>query len=512
MTTIMKAYPIKSWGKKNAETIDGKLYSRRGMRRIYGIDTTTTLDEFVGGFSFRDPWIGEIRHYLFTYVADFSSTSRVRMDVLSEDFSEVIQTMDIPVERKPRVVTWAAVESFLMITSPDFPTLWGPIGSTIIFAQKVNSVSRSSSVIEVPRGICTKWNNRVVIADGASLFVSDPVAATGGDLRTFPAVNQNQRPGVVHGIHEGKNGELICATSAGVYALPGEASAVGRVGSNGVAWSLVSYHKTTDFGQTCASNGRVLGLSDSGFVFIDGLGEKEQKLADDPTPRYYGPFIDPSTFMDGRITATEDRIYVYIPGVGATYTVNPKEEEDTGSWWVSSISLNGVPTSCVIGSLHDDDGNLILCRHSVFRQIGNIDKDETAANEAFVDVECVIHGKLQSTAIDDTCIVHVHWETAVPTDMANTTGTVQMSIRGKAPVLGFVDGSAESEMVKDGTVWGTAGVRWMPKTLQKTRFDTDERASEQTIELLVKGADTALADNIVVEVSNSNPARTGTTS
>ena len=93
---------------------------------------------------------------------------------------------------------------------------WTP--DTQLFARRLlDAITRP--VIWDGSALGVKASIGIVIADGASLYISDPVAITGGSPRTFVAQNQNQRPGLIVGVHEGANGQLVVVTSAGVPVL-----------------------------------------------------------------------------------------------------------------------------------------------------------------------------------------------------------------------------------------------------------------------------------------------------
>jgi len=257
MTTTVDA---SGWASRNLwHTPDGELCVRPGLRKFYTPDTGYDI---VGAFSLRNEYVDEV----WTYVAvRDTSTLLVSLLILDENF-ETFQEFRWGTAAVIRCITHAVVEGQLVIACPDLPTLFGMVGSSVGFALSVPSDNTATTAIDVPRGIVTAFCNRFVYADGRSLFFSDPIAADGGDGRTIVGANQNQRPGIIYGLHEGAGGMLVCVTSAGVYGLDADAAAVQIVGSNGTAWRLLSHLGAHSFLSSCVHRGRVYVLTPDGYA------------------------------------------------------------------------------------------------------------------------------------------------------------------------------------------------------------------------------------------------------
>ena len=176
---INLAIDLRPFSKRNIwPTASGDLAVRPGLRQIL---TATALlgsaRNIVGGFSVPNSYTGEVWHYIFH--SSPTGPADLQLRIVDEN-GTAWQDFSLSSDIVPRVITHAVVEGEIIIASPDFPTLWGLVGSSVTWATKVASDNPSTTAINVPQGICTAWNNRVVIADGRSLFFSDPVAATGG--------------------------------------------------------------------------------------------------------------------------------------------------------------------------------------------------------------------------------------------------------------------------------------------------------------------------------------------
>ena len=274
------------WAKLNMYPLpSGELAVRPGLRRLA---TPSASRKFVGGFSVINPFTPEVWHYVF----DVATTAplNLKLTIYDEDFV-AWQTFTVGANVDPRVITYAVVAEQLLICSPDFPTIFGMVGSGVRLAVKVDPDTAALTALEVPRGIVTAWNNRAVIADGNFIYVSDAVADSGGDVRTFVAQNKNGLPGPVFGIHQAAGGALVAVTQAGVYGLDGSASAVDILDPQGTAWQKLNHHESFTFGSSCVVRGRVYGLTRKGYMLVDTESEREEQLNDPRLPRLYGPRI-----------------------------------------------------------------------------------------------------------------------------------------------------------------------------------------------------------------------------
>ena len=243
---------------------------------------------------------------------DVDSVTRgdLRLLVLDEDM-QTLQELSLGLGVAPRVVTWGVVLDQLMIAAPDMPTLYGVVGGRIDLANKVASTNATTTALTVPQGLCTAWQNRIAIAQGQNIFVSDPVGVTGGDVRTFVAFNINSVKGRIYGLHTGADGSLIAVTTEGTFALPAEAATVGIVGSNGVGMIQLSDFSASNFGSTAIVGAALFGLSSKGIVQI-GTAERPFTIDDPKMPRYFYEQRKPYNLSTGRLFAWDGRLLASI--------------------------------------------------------------------------------------------------------------------------------------------------------------------------------------------------------
>lgn len=127
------------------------------------------------GFSLESQNTGEVCHYLFLQDVP---TLHVQMHMVDEEFN-LLDTYSCGVmPRSPRI-TCAQQLGHILINGPSMHApLYGIACGGVITAVKVASINPDTTAIEIPRGICSAWGDRVVIAQGNLVFVSDP----GGEL------------------------------------------------------------------------------------------------------------------------------------------------------------------------------------------------------------------------------------------------------------------------------------------------------------------------------------------
>lgn len=369
---------VSSWASTNVwRHSSGELCVRPGLRRLY----TPTQGEvgaraLVGGFSVVNGYTPEVWHYVFDVAQSGSLDLKLR--VLDWTF-QTVQVLSVNADMVPRVITCSIVEGQALICSPDFPTLFFMVGiGGVRTADSVVSTNPSTTAIPVPRGVSTVWCNRVVICDGRSMFVSDPVTATGGDVRTFVAENQNQRPGFVFGVHEGAGDSLVCVTSAGVYALESAAAAVGIVGSNGTAWRLVNHNVATSYASSCAVRGRIYGLTRDGYTLVDTEGAPETFLSEPLMPRALFTRISLEDYRSCRMYPSDEGPMVAAPTVRALHRTDT--QRDLRSWWRSSTFTT--VTFNVVGTLRDLDGTeMLITSTGVFAMAGDFDGEVALTSE-----------------------------------------------------------------------------------------------------------------------------------
>jgi hypothetical protein len=501
----MTTFDVTGWAKRNVWTTgDGSLCVRPGFRRIA---TPTAGRRWVGGFSVQNPWTLEVWHY----IADVSTAGYdLIVRVFDDDFVEW-QALKTGVDVVPRGFSFGVVEGEIMIGSPDMPTLWGFVGGPLTIATKVASDNPGTTAIDVPRGIVCSVLNRIVIADGASLYISDPVAITGGSPRTFVAQNQNQRPGTIFGLHEGAGGNLVVVTSAGVYSLDPSAFAVQIVGSNGTDWRLVNRTEAYSYDSSANVRGRIYALTKRGFILADVEGGDEVRLDEPAVPLYGVVRIASPDWRGERMYAGEDGPIVAYSGAVYSDSENGPALHMSGevsSWWTA-----GVDSTLIIlrGVLRDLDGDpMMLSEDGAFIIGGNADglaplPGATAQPRAF------IFSRLPADPDDNPNIRRIVWA-------ATYLGSQEVGaqVRGEpqiAQTTGTTTGTvpADTRCILIGTTaWGASGVWYQCAPLGTVRFDGDYSSPDETVALSAYGGGERIGERVAIETSMSAPKRTPT--
>ena len=499
----MSTFDVTGWAKRNVWTTgDGSLCVRPGFRRIA---TPTAGRRWVGGFSVQNPWTLEVWHY----IADVSTAGYdLTVRVFDDDFVEW-QALQTGVDVVPRGFSHGVVEGEIMIGSPDMPTLWGFVGGPLTIATKVASDNPGTTAIDVPRGIVASVLNRIVIADGASLYISDPVAITGGSPRTFVAQNQNQRPGTVFGLHEGAGGNLVVVTSAGVYSLDPSAFAVQIVGSNGTDWRLVNRTESFSYDSSANIRGRIYALTKRGFILADVEGGDEVRLDEPAVPLYAVARIASPDWRSSRMYAGED---------GPIVAGEPSASGSAGpaihfvsdllrSWWTAGFDV----TVTMRGALRDVDGDvMVLGEDGVHVIDGNADSDATITGSSSRP-RAFIFSRLPADPDDNPIVRRLVWAaeyfgnqaTACEVRGQQQKGTSTNSTTGVIP--------ADTRCIIIGTTsWGDSGVWYQDAPLGTVRFDADFASPDVTIAMSAQGGNRRIGERVAIETSMSAPKRTPT--
>ena len=476
------------WAKVNLwRHPSGELCVRPGLRRVHA---PVSGRVFVGGFSVQNSYTREVWHYVFD-VAD-SARLDLKLRVLDETF-QVWQVFSVNSDVMPRVITHAVVEGQLLICSPDFPTIFGIVGSSVRFASAVASADLTHTAIAVPRGICSRWCNRVVIADGRSVFPSDPVAATGGDVRTFVAENQNQRPGVVFGLHEGAGDALVAVTSDGTYALSADAAAVSIVGSNGTPWRLTSHTAASSYASSVGVRGRVYALTRDGYAMVDTETTEETRLAEPLMPRSAFARVSLADFRSARMYATDEGPIVCHDGMDAMHRSDVSS--GIGSWWRSSYAATDFHVRGVLRTL--DGTELLLCENGVFAADGDFD-GEIALTSEVASVTGSLFAPLPYDPSENRMVRGVDVGAAV----GGSGSTLAVSVRGSRKSASL---DADGNGYTIGTV--TTGRRLTTTPIGDARFQFGAAACERTadvsIEVEAAGCLNRIATSVNVEYAES---------
>lgn len=291
------------WDYRNMWTTQsGELSTRPGADLLFHLGGGTTQAVPHGGFSTKLQFVDSIMHYI---LITNTATGNLEMHVIDEGLSETKrrQVLVLGKDNPIRDVTYALVNGEIIISGPDFPTLWGYTGSGLIIANKQDSVDVSIQTLSMPNGICTSWNNRCVIAKGEALFVSDPYAP-----RTFTAGGILTFPGVIYGLHVSSSGSLVASTAAGVYGLSSQASAQGRaiIGSA----DKLSNYQITGYRRTAMTPFGLYGLTKRGLKRVDIESSEEIELSDKSYVRSLSDMISFPDYREGEIYQTEDGVAV----------------------------------------------------------------------------------------------------------------------------------------------------------------------------------------------------------
>ena len=481
---------LRSFGKRNVWRLPtGELANRPGLRRIA---TPTAGRRWVGGKSVQNPWTLEVWHY----VADVDTNGRdLTVRILDEDFVE-FQAIVTGVDVIPRGFSVVVVDQEVFVCSPDMPTLYGLVGSGLIVAVKVASDNPNTTAIAIPRGIACSVANRAIIADGSSLFISDPVAVTGGTIRTFVGQNQNGRPGVIFGVHEGAGGSLVCVTSAGTYLLDSAAFAVGVVGSNGSDWRLVHHHQAYSYDSSCAVRGRVYALTRRGFTLVDVENNDEVLLDDAMVPRLYGPRVQSPDWRTARLMDGDDGPMV---ANGDLLCMNDLPE-GIRSWWSCAVNT----TWRVRGTLRDIDGGaMLLAEDGVYLVGGNVDGTQLLSGEAATQAVGVLFGQIPTSPKQNATLRETHWRAAL-----GGAGLVKVAVRGQQAVTGTPVADTRSLIIGTST-WG-AGSVYQPTPMARVNggADFNFNSGDMSLELAADYPETRLGTVLDLELSDSATMRT----
>lgn len=488
MTTV----DMRGWTKKDVFPLSsGEIAVRPGLRRVLAPDASRV---FVGGFSVLNPFTGEVWSYVFDCTSSVSVNRDLRLRVYDENWT-IQQTLGLGLNVDPRVITHAVVEGQIIICSPDFPTLWGLVGSMIILAVKVASDNDSTTAIDVPVGICCSFGNRAVIADGPSLYFSDPVGSTGGDLRTYVGQNQNQRPAPVFGLHEGAGGALVVLTQRGVYGLDASAGAVGIVGSNGTAWNILSHAESWTFASSAAVNGRVYALCRKGYKLVDTENSDEETLSDPMIPRTYGPRIASDDWREALMFSGDDGPVVSYGGNVSMHDLS----EQVRSWWTRAAS-DGLFR--VRGVLKTPDGtDLLMSEDGIYEPVGNYDAG-TEATPAATQPKGVLLGRVLTPVGENPRARDLRFAAS-----CGGEGNAYVSVRGDAQTLTI---PADNRALIIGTSsWGATGVIYEAAPLAAGRWQGALDTHDMGVECAADFAETRLSVALDFGTSESAKKRPG---
>lgn len=349
----------------------GEMAVRPGIRKIDDL----VSDDVVAAFSIKTFTNQETQHFIFH---EQTAPYKLFLTVYDEDFDGLpLQTLLTDATSRPEVITHAVVFDQIVIASPDFSTLFGYTGGTIMKAEKPSALTTNTTLdpVDVPRGICTSWGGRCVIADGTMVYFSELVRFGLGVGIGFNVFSGSPVPGNVYGIHTNAGGDLVVVTNNGVFGLPVDYSSAGD--QVAPSWNKWNDHVATGYGQTCASRGEVFALTRRGFRGLTGEGNAEVFLDEPRVQTTVTTRIAHDNYMMGYIYGGVDGPVIAHPdGDGICFV-----DLSVGmhSWWTMTHSGE---TQELRGLLIDPYGEqLLVTKKAAYAVGGNFDGDIASTSE-----------------------------------------------------------------------------------------------------------------------------------
>ena len=471
---------------------DRALRVRPGLRQLWTVDSGRDV---VGGFSIFNHHTDESWHYIFDVDRQASATSNqvdCRLKVYDEDWIE-IQELALYADRIPRDITHAVIgeAGFLAITSPDFAPVRGLVGGGVRIATKV--AGDILTPVDVPRGICTRWANRLVICSDNLVYVSDPVAATGGDPFTFVAPNILDRMGKIIGVHSTQDDLLVVVTTQGVWGFPGEAAAEADIADSGARWMHLQDYSGVTYRSSCVCRGKVYGLTRDGFRRLD-VREPGEVTINDPVV---------STHVDERVWSSDWRTSDMFSGDGGPI-INPRwsdywlmSDVDMGfrSWW--QLSSAYTETNEVVGTLRRPNGEeVILTARGAYLATGNYDGAYTldAASSELTPIKGVLLGKVDLPAASSHVVRHLY----VATDIGGGSDLLTASVHDETINVSPANDNQAAIVGTDD--WDDATAPQREPEMRSHRFDFDVRTDDLAIEIAISRPGTRVAPSAQVDM------------
>lgn len=478
---------LRPFGKRNVWRLPtGELAVRPGLRLMAEPEGGR---RWVGGKSVQNPWTYEVWHYIAD-VTDAGEDLVVR--IFDDNFVE-FQSFKTGVDAVPRGFSVVVVDQEVLVCSPDMPTLWGLVGSGLVFAEKVESTNPGTTAIDIPRGIGVSVGNRAVIADGQTIYISDPTAVTGGTIRTFVGQNQNARPGVIFGLHEGAGGSLVAVTSAGTYLLESSAFAVGIVGSNGSDWRLSHHHQAYSHDSSVAVRGRVYALTRRGYTLVDVENNDEVFLDDLLTPRLYGPRVSSPDWRDARMVAGDEGPMVADGDLLCMSDLS----DGLRSWWSCDVNATWV----VRGALRTLEGTMmLLAEDGIYFIGGNFDGEQTLISALTGQPSGVLFGQVPTPPQDNTTVREISWRCSL-----GGVGDLAIAVRGQQELVDTPNADTRGLVIGTAS-WGDEGV-YQPAPMARGNDSTNLNfnTGDITVEVAASFPTTRLGP--VLELTTSGSAK-----
>ncbi|QDP59168.1 MAG: hypothetical protein Unbinned4336contig1001_2 [Prokaryotic dsDNA virus sp.] len=308
-----------NWDNRNMSiNAAGELITRPGGDLIWR-DILPLGSVARGGFSAKSQFLDIVQHYILIGVPPSPPdlVGNLELWVIDENLpdqtNEVRQRLVLGSDRPVGPITHAIVNGEIIISGPDFSTLWGYTGSGLILADKQDSIHVSLETLSVPNGLCVSWAGRCAVAVGEQVLVSDSLAP-----RTYTA------PGIIYGfagfiygLFVSPNGSLVAVTANGVYSLSAQASVQG-VGVSGSVEKISSY-QATGYNKAAMTPYGLYGLTKRGYIRIDTNNADEVTISDKSYVRSLTDMISFPDYREGKMWATS---------TGLAITIGSMDEDD----------------------------------------------------------------------------------------------------------------------------------------------------------------------------------------
>ena len=478
---------ISKWELHNCYLSPEGLRARRGMAQIR---TSTAGTEYVGGFSIESASTTEVWHYLFE---QSTTTSIVTMRVYTEqlDFAaSLVFSQDLgPLSKRP-AISYAVANNQVMINSPAFSSaLYGLPGGGVITAHKTASINPDTTALEIPAGHICSFGDRMVIAQGNTLFVNDPPLSNNADPRTFTSENVYPMTGNIYDIVQGDDGRLYIFTSDGTYSLP--ADAIGQGQSIVGFLARIPGIETSRSRNACAAAGQVAVLQKDSVVLLPSMERIDLKRR--KGKRYETASVDVEDLrLAGELSPTPDGFVVGFRAAQSFYL--------EGNIRQSSYSYNygtlGFQLSYqVVAILRTrENAPLYVVRDSVI-----VPHTRERSEQYGGSVYAVASGRIDLPENGSPVLRRV----TMKADAIGYTTGIFCDTRSSA---GVAIPSQAGDFIVGTSLWDTT-VNYRGRETRTVRHSFAERTSDPSIEVRVSGSDVLMGDTIEVEFAGQGRRR-----
>jgi len=462
----------------------GELAVRPGFRRLY---TPLVGRKISAAFSVKMPFVEELRHYIVDHSTTAVADPKIR--ILDEDFNEW-QVHSLYGSKVPEAISLTLVLDQVIISSPDFATVWGIAGSGLVTATKEPSVHTALTVLDVPKGISVNWDQRCVIADGPVLYFSDQSNLAVGSPRTFTGANTAIPGGHIYGLHVTAGGSLVICTTEGVFAMPETA---GMTSTITLDIQKLSNHRTLEYNSTCVAKSRLYALTARGYAIVDTDTSQEDQLDEAYQPRSYFRRVQRPDWRKARIVETEAGPII-SDEIGAFHSIDIPNQQR--SW---QILTHDQEDSKIRATLRRRDGEeLIVTEQAIYRWIGNFDGEQALTSENATTVQGVANKPIPAPPQTSPTLRHIQ------AGADNTSGNILIAHRAKQ-----LDGQAPGTQrgLKIGTSDWDAGSTFDTPALRSIRKDFADQTDDLALEVGAENPLTRLNPTCEVQFKGINPKR-----